>query len=72
MIFTDGLHLMSDNMEELHTFAKEIGLQRSWFQANPRHPHYDLLSKLMVKRALDKGAIKTTTKDMLEKIKGSK
>lgn len=71
MVFTDGIHLMSDNLDELHEFAKGIGLQPRWFQSNPRHPHYDLMSKIMVQRALDKGAIKTTTKDMLEKVKGS-
>lgn len=71
MVFTDGIHLMSDNLDELHEFAKRIGLQTRWFQSNPRHPHYDLISKIMVQRALEKGAIKTTTRDMLEKVKGS-
>lgn len=71
MVYTDGIHLMSDNQEELHKFAKEIGLKRDWFQANPKHPHYDLLSKVMVWRALNSGAIKTTTREMLEKCKKS-
>jgi hypothetical protein len=35
-------HMVSDrSLEELHTFASEIGLRRRWFQDGPR-PHYDL------------------------------
>lgn len=35
-------HLTTDGtIEELHAFAKKIGLKRSWFQAG-RHLHYDL------------------------------
>jgi hypothetical protein len=71
MVFTDGIHLMANDLDELHSFAKSIGLQRRWFQNRLRHPHYDLISKIIVQRALEKGAIKTTTRDMLEKVKGS-
>lgn len=35
-------HLTSDTEAELHVFAARIGLKRGWFQADPRHPHYDL------------------------------
>lgn len=37
-------HLWTDSsdIEELHEFAQEIGLQRTWFQAKDRFPHYDL------------------------------
>jgi hypothetical protein len=50
----DSVHLMADlgadarglissaDTEELHEFARRIGLQRGWFQAEPRHPHYDV------------------------------
>lgn len=31
-----------DSLEDLHTFARRIGLKRSWFQAYQRIPHYDL------------------------------
>jgi hypothetical protein len=29
-------------VDELHAFALRIGLKRSWFQAHPLHPHYDM------------------------------
>jgi hypothetical protein len=49
-------HLMADNIEELHDFAKKLGLQRSWFQSKAQHAHYDITAN---KRflALKMGAI---------------
>jgi hypothetical protein len=34
-------HMFADTLEELHAFAKRIGLRREWFQ-DKRLPHYDL------------------------------
>src|SRR5689334_28958 len=45
-------HLATDgDLEELHTFAAQLGLKRSWFQPSRsgRFPHYDLVPS---KRAL--------------------
>lgn len=38
-------HLTADTDEELHEFAQQLGLRRSWFQENERAPwfnHYDV------------------------------
>lgn len=35
-------HLIADTNEELHEFARRLGLKRSWFQAKASGPHYDL------------------------------
>lgn len=35
-------HMIADSDDELHDFAAQIGMQRSWFQAGSRLPHYDL------------------------------
>lgn len=40
--------MLTSNLEELHEFAKRIGLKRSWFQ-DQTFPHYDLTAS---KRAL--------------------
>lgn len=51
-------HLLADSLEELHIFAKSIGLQRAWFQEPPksRYPHYDIPeTRRMI--AVKKGAI---------------
>lgn len=35
-------HLFGTDIEELHLFARGIGLRRIWFQDKPTFPHYDL------------------------------
>jgi hypothetical protein len=37
----DSCHMYADTLDELHAFAKKIGLKRAWFQ-DKRLPHYDL------------------------------
>lgn len=49
-------HLTADGLDELHRFAKSIGLQYRWYQPHPKHPHYDLtLRKRQL--ALQHGAV---------------
>jgi hypothetical protein len=43
-------------LDDLHVFAKKIGLQRSWFQGNASWPHYDLTPNKR-KLALKLGAV---------------
>jgi Protein of unknown function (DUF4031) len=44
--YTRACHLLCDgNIQELHAFARRLGLKRSWFQdhhSNARLWHYDL------------------------------
>lgn len=49
-------HLAADSLDELHAFAKRLGLKREWFQAKSRYPHYDVTAS-MRERALRLGAI---------------
>lgn len=35
-------HMTADTHDELHAFAKKLGLKRAWFQDKPHHQHYDL------------------------------
>lgn len=49
-------HLTVDgDLEELHVFARRLGLRREWFQDHPLHPHYDLTASRREK-ALEFGA----------------
>lgn len=65
MIYTDGIHLISDvSISELHEFAELVGIKRGWFDANKKHPHYDIPRKL-VQVVYEKGAIKTTSKHIV-------
>lgn len=70
MIYTDGVHLVADTLDELHMFAAAMGLRHSWFQDHPRHPHYDLTTKRAANRALAQGAILVTTRQLVRPQKG--
>ena len=49
-------HMWTDgDIEELHKFAKEIGLKKAWFQNKKRFPHYDLVTSKR-KLAIENGA----------------
>jgi hypothetical protein len=69
MIFTDGIHLVADNIDELHSFAQSLGLKKEWFQNNLRHPHYDLTTQRARKRAIKAGARVIGNKELLLKAK---
>jgi hypothetical protein len=70
-VFFDGTHLVAEDPDELHRFAQSIGLRRHWFQDNPqadlrvRHPHYDITSPVMRKRAFSAGAIAAAPREIL-------
>ncbi|MGD0958782.1 MAG: DUF4031 domain-containing protein [Methylomonas sp.] len=51
-------HLVADSLEELHKFAKKLGLRKSWFQSQSAYPHYDV-TKNMRSKALALGAIES-------------
>ena len=69
-VYTDGVHLLSLELEKLHDFAQSVGLKRCWFHNRPKHPHYDLMldkksRKEVLNRCLKKGAIKVTSRDLV-------
>jgi hypothetical protein len=51
-------HLLADDIDELHRFAREIGLHRISYQGPPKtaNPHYDITG-FERSRALSLGAI---------------
>ncbi len=44
--------MFSDTPDELHAFAKKIGLRREWFQNDERLPHYDLTKSRRMRAVL--------------------
>lgn len=48
-------HLFADSLDELHEFARKLGLKRSYFQAGSIVPHYDLTGNKR-REAVEKGA----------------
>jgi len=49
-------HLVADSLNELHDFARRIGLKRQWFQDRGFYPHYDVTIAIREK-ALRFGAV---------------
>ena len=69
MIYTDGIHMIGSTVEELHTFAGKIGLNKCYYR-NPRkkrHPHYDLMNDRIRKIAIENGAILVNDKTIVVK-----
>lgn len=66
MILTDGIHLVStESARELHQFAKALGITRWYFHRHPRHPHYDLMSPVVARRAIEAGAEQVSGKQIV-------
>jgi len=65
MIYTDKTHLIADSLNELHAFAKEIGLKPEWFQDHEKHPHYDIWGG-MITKAIKHGAIVVSGKEIVK------
>ena len=38
-------HLTADTLDELHEFARLIGLRPEWYQDHRSHPHFDVTAK---------------------------
>lgn len=60
-----GCHLFADTIEELHLFAKQLGLKQNWFQKQGL-PHYDLTINKR-KLAVKLGAIEVKLKEYIKK-----
>lgn len=54
-------HMVADTIEELHSMADLIGVNRKWFQSpdKARHPHYDICQAKKA-LALKFGAVETS------------
>lgn len=55
-------HLIADTVEELHAFARKLGLRRGWFQPSS-WPHYDL-TPARREKAVALGAIEKTSREL--------
>lgn len=62
-------HLFADTVEELHEFARKLGLRKSWFQDRSL-PHYDLTPNKR-RQALSVGAASMTLRDWLQRLRAS-
>jgi hypothetical protein len=62
-------HMQADTDEELHAFAAQLGLRRSWFQekdGRPENNHYDVTKSVRAK-AVKLGAVEETIEEGVER-----
>lgn len=60
-------HLVADDLQELHDFAQQLGLKRTWFQNHKIQPHYDV-TEAKRKQAIANGATPITTEEMAQRV----
>lgn len=58
-------HMVADTLDELHEMAVKLGVRR-YFQAHPRHPHYDICNSKR-EMAISQGAIPVSRRTALSK-----
>ena len=58
-------HLVADSLDELHKTARQLGLQRKWFQHSASYPHYDITIETR-QIALSKGAIEGSRREIIK------
>lgn len=56
MIYTDGIHIASESLAELHRWCRQAGIKRCWYHPHREHPHYDKPKRYEVVCLIDKGA----------------
>jgi len=66
--YNESCHLIADRLDELHAFAKSIGLKRAWFQNRFNCPHYDLTAAKR-RKAVSLGAIELTNAELAKRIR---
>lgn len=60
-------HMATDaDPDELHAFAKALGLQRRWYQNHALVPHYDIVPRLF-RLAQQEGAILVETRELINR-----
>jgi hypothetical protein len=60
-------HLTADSPEELHAFARRLGLERWWCHEHRGRPHYDVSEKRRA-RALQLGAVEITARERVREL----
>lgn len=65
-------HFVADTEEELHAFARAIGLKRRWYQEKGILSHYDLTTPRAMQRAAAAGAIEISPKEIVKKLRKRK
>jgi len=70
MLYTDGLHLISDTgIEHLHQYAQSLGIDRGAFNITgviASHPHYKIYGKVKKRVMADNQVVKTSRRHIVK------
>lgn len=73
MIYTDGLHLISDkSLHDLHAFAQKAGIPEERFRPHRRHPHYRLEQSSEIRAALVGGAEGVSSRGIVKVLRNTR
>lgn len=61
-------HLLADSLNELHSFANSLNIDKCWFHRDASYPHYDISSTIRL-IAIKKGAIPADRKTIIKSAK---
>lgn len=72
MIFTDGVHLISDtSLEELHAYAASVGIKRCWYHSSSTWPHYDIPKRRRATFAAENNVPLISPEEIVNKLKAA-
>ncbi|MDB5192354.1 MAG: hypothetical protein JWQ96_1917 [Segetibacter sp.] len=68
MVYTDGVHLTADSLDELYGYANKLGLNTNWlhFMGRNIHPHFDICGNVKRRVLGDKSVKKVTCKEIVK------
>ena len=67
VIYFDGVHLASPDVQALHAFASLIGLKRCWFEGSGKgHPHYDVKNVMHIEKFLVANVICCSARELVK------
>src|SRR5437868_2961479 len=67
MVYTDGVHLTADSLDELYGYASQIGLNPDWidFMGKNIHPHFNICGHVKQRVLADLSVQKVTCKEIV-------
>jgi hypothetical protein len=67
MVYTDGIHLTADSIDELYKYASKVGLNPNWidFMGRNIHPHFDICGHVRKRVLADINVKKVTCREIV-------
>lgn len=67
MVYTDGVHLVAESVQELLEYAHKIGLNTQWMHLMGKlvHPHFDICGKVKQRVLADEQVKQVSKKEIV-------